>query len=138
MATEALSIDPLFGQALIARAFALMGLREYGQAIADFRKATDLSPNDALAWLGMSEAARLSGKLTDAIEYVSKAIAKQPDFAEAYLARGLARAALGEREAALADFDHALKLNPGLKDAVDSPELWRLHDQLRFPAPVTA
>ena len=53
-----------------------------------------------------------SGKYEEAIEYYSKAIALNPQFANAYNNRGNAKYSLGENEEAIKDYNQAIELNP--------------------------
>ena len=53
----------------------------------------------------------------DAITRFDRAIAINPDLAQAYLDRGFAKRYLKETDAALADFNRALELNPNLSGA---------------------
>jgi tetratricopeptide (TPR) repeat protein len=61
----------------------------------------------------------------EAIEELSLAIAADPTFALAYNARGFAYYLLREYPRALADFDKAIELNPGYKNALDNREAAR-------------
>lgn len=51
-------------------------------------------------------------KAVEAIDKLDDVIALRPEFAEAWNRRGDAFAALGEYDLALADYDHAIQLNP--------------------------
>ncbi|NEQ38188.1 MAG: tetratricopeptide repeat protein [Okeania sp. SIO3I5] len=52
-----------------------------------------------------------------AIQYFSRAIEINPNFAEAYYGRGLAKFDLGNKEEAIADYSQALAINPNYIDA---------------------
>ncbi len=85
------------------------GMAEYGEgdvdaAMGDFRKAMDLSPNDAAvrchlgaAFYRKYEGTHSRQDLTDAIASYSEAIRLKPEYGEAYRDRGVARLA-GSRE----------------------------------------
>jgi Tfp pilus assembly protein PilF len=62
-------------------------------------------------------------KPAEAEEYFSKAIAKKPDFAEAFYYRGLARYQLKRLPEAKADLQKSLELDPSGKDAETAKEL---------------
>ena len=51
-------------------------------------------------------------QVDEAIKYYNKAIELNPQFAEAFYNRGLAKADLGKPEEAIKDYDRAIKLNP--------------------------
>ena len=52
-----------------------------------------------------------------AIKNFDKAIKLNPDYAEAYNNRGVAKGSLKKYVKAIEDFDHAIKLNPDYADA---------------------
>ncbi|MDR1073108.1 MAG: tetratricopeptide repeat protein [Treponema sp.] len=56
----------------------------------------------------------------EAIEDLSRAIALEPDNAEAYYQRGLAYALIGEAEKALSDYEQTCALNPNHDKAVEN------------------
>ncbi len=55
---------------------------------------------------------QLEGDKQGAIEYYTQAIKLNPNHADAYNDRGLARLALGDRQGAIADYTQAIKINP--------------------------
>lgn len=59
-----------------------------------------------------------SGQETTAIDYLDKAIEREPNVAQYYHIRGNLKESVAEYDAALADFDKALSLDPKLADAV--------------------
>jgi tetratricopeptide (TPR) repeat protein len=52
------------------------------------------------------------GDYQGAIEACDRAIGLNPNYANAYMGRGIARAKLGDKQSAKADFDQALKIDP--------------------------
>ena len=71
-------------------------------------------------------AARQAGRNADAIAAFTQAIAEQPNQADAYWQRGLARAASGDLTAAQADCDRAVQLAPSQAQA------WNARGSVRF------
>ena len=61
-----------------------------------------------------------TGRYREAIEELNKAIEADPKFALAYNARGYAYYRLRDYSHAIADFDKALVLRPGYKNAIDN------------------
>lgn len=57
-------------------------------------------------------ALQVLGRLSESIEAFDKAIALQPDFAEAHSNRGNALKDLGDTDEAIASYDRAIRLNP--------------------------
>ena len=56
-------------------------------------------------------------KLEERISHYDLLIAQKPDYGEAHYKRGLGKFLLGQHEAAIADFDEALYLNPRSAEA---------------------
>jgi len=71
-------------------------------------------PESAKAYNDRGIAFRMNGNQKDAINYFSKAIDINPDYAEAYSNRGLSYASsqIEDYELALADFNKAIEKNP--------------------------
>jgi tetratricopeptide (TPR) repeat protein len=67
-----------------------------------------IATSDNLYQWGLQEAKR--GDFRSAINYYNQALAQEPDFAHAYLGRGIARLRLGDRAGALADAQQADQL----------------------------
>ena len=59
-----------------------------------------------------------SGQEQTAVEYLSQAIEREPNVAQYHLIKGNLNENLGNYDAAMADFDNALKVDPTLADAV--------------------
>ena len=74
---------------------------------------------EALHLLGL--VAHQSGQPQPAIDFMSRAISINPNSAVMYSNRGLALAAAGQFEAALADYDQAIVLQPDLVAAGSEP-----------------
>ena len=57
------------------------------------------------------------GQKTEAIEYYTQAIEINPQYAEAYSDRGLAKSDLGDNTGAIQDYNKAIQLDPQYADA---------------------
>ena len=104
---------------------------KFGEAVKFYSKAIELNPNNAFAYsqrgniytltlLHRSVSFFVAGiNLSNAelqraaINDLNKAIELKPDYGEAYNNRGLAYYMIKDYDKALADFEHALKLNSG-------------------------
>ncbi len=85
---------------------------DYYGSIADYTRAIQLKPNDAVIYYNRGLA---KGKLKQhfaAIVDYDTAIHLKPDYVDAYNNRGLLKSKLGQHFAAIADFDIALRLKP--------------------------
>jgi TPR repeat protein len=92
------------------RARALNG--EYALAIEDFRKVTQLLPNNADALNDLCWSQAVSGQVQSALKNCNESLRIRPHFADALDSRGLAHLKLGDLDQAVADFDEVLKLKP--------------------------
>lgn len=84
-------------------------------SIADkYRKLTADGQGRPADWLGLGVAETMLKNYPGATEALDKAIAADGRFAVAYMARAFVNSRQNLHQAALADYDTALKLNPGL------------------------
>ena len=95
------------------------------QAIALFRKATEIDPQFAPAWAGLGDAFAMGwryggpdGSLDTAVEMSRKALALDPDLAEGHKALGLALESKGDIAAGLESYYKAVALNPNYAPVV--------------------
>jgi tetratricopeptide (TPR) repeat protein len=63
-------------------------LKKYPQAVATFRKATNYVPNQGVAWFNLCAAAYNVGDVTTAAAACDRAIAADPNKADAYFIKG--------------------------------------------------
>ena len=75
---------------------------------------TELTPSE---YKNRGSLAYERGDYKDAITDYDIAIDKDPNYAEAYYLRGLARGSLKQREDSIVDFDDAIRLNPNRAEA---------------------
>ncbi|PKB84264.1 MAG: hypothetical protein BZY88_00630 [SAR202 cluster bacterium Io17-Chloro-G9] len=122
---QAIRDDPEFAQAYLDRGRLHAQQDNYLLAISDLDEAIKINPefgtrlqpeiNDLnLRW---GNALADAGHTPTAIQRFSKAIVRDPEFAEAYLNRGRLYALGEDYPKAILDFDEAIRLDPGLTDA---------------------
>ncbi len=110
------STGPVLPLARYAPAFALIAQTRYDDAVAAFRIAAASDPlvraaadsPDTVAAAGALRAGDSAG----AIERLTAVTASRPDAAQAHRVLGLAYRASGNREQALAQLEHAVRLDP--------------------------
>lgn len=135
-ASEAIRINPQSAAAYRNRGRDQASLRAFSRAIADFTQAIRLEPTHAGAYCDRAAIYNRQGKFGLAFADADAAIRLSPDLALAYCARGFAGLGLGRQrvftfwrrgnaqarqadfERALADFDEALRRNPGAPDCL--------------------
>lgn len=85
-------------------------MQQYEQAVQDYSKAIELTPNYPEAYNNIGNICRILEDYTLAIEYYNEAIHLNPNFAMAYHNRGIAYMLLGNAQNANTDFSRAKEL----------------------------
>lgn len=110
---SALRIDPSNAETRYARAKFLQDLGKIEDAITEYNAINSSSKDCDLCFYNLGaiylEVKNDAGK---AIDYFSKAIAINPNYADAYFARGYAYSKLNDKKNAKADYQSCLSLNP--------------------------
>lgn len=86
--------------------------KQYDRAIADYSKAIQLDPNDAMAYYNRGIAYYFKGQYDRAIADYNKGIALDPNNAIAYNYRGIAYDFKGQYDKAFKDYNKAIQLDP--------------------------
>jgi tetratricopeptide (TPR) repeat protein len=116
--TRALSADPSLADAYRRRADCqyilvpvLAGDAQayYDRALVDYEAALSLDP-DAYTYNAHAAIIGSLGRWEEAIIEYGQAVEREPQYAETYFNRGYAYKVVGEREVAIADFEHFLSL----------------------------
>src|SRR6185312_6856509 len=110
---------------LMGRSFYLRGMdsRSLGIARGMYAKAAEIDPDYARAYAGLaicdsySAAAGPGGSFESALANSARALALEPDLAEAHAAKGLALYAAVRFDDAAVEFERATALDPGLFEA---------------------
>lgn len=93
------------------RGFTLQQMKRYGDALAAYRKSSDLNPNDFASWYNQASALEASkGKPGDMLSVLDKAVATNPKSALAVIGRALIHARVGNRAEAVRDAERGLQL----------------------------
>jgi tetratricopeptide (TPR) repeat protein len=101
-------------------AMAKEGKRDWDGAIADFTKAIELQPDDAVNYQFRAHAKHFKGDFDGAIADYTRSIALKPGDAGAFSSRGLDRIAKADFDGAIADTTKALELQPDLAIAFNT------------------
>lgn len=120
--------NPSDPDAWYRRGLALIGKGDQALALAAFRQAAELAPDEARHWFKHGEMLVVLGRPAEALESFDRALAIESGFTAAAGQRALALAALGRREEALGGVE---RLAAGGADA-PSVSLWkgRVHERL--------
>ena len=97
----------------VFRAFCHTQLRHYDLAKFDYETFLTIQPEHFEAHLGLAHTLQKMGKKTDAFDELNRIVQLFPDSADAYAARAAYEADLKQYEAAVYDWDGALRLQPG-------------------------
>ncbi len=82
------------------------------EAISGWRRALELSPNDARVHMNLGVSLTRAGRAGEAMAHYRKAVELDPDYPEAQMNLGVALAAAGSLDEAIAHYRTALELDP--------------------------
>ena len=111
-----------------------MVLRQPDRAVDVYTALATRRPQDAGVQVDLGRAFELGGRIAEAAESYTSAIALDPQLGLAYLRRGIVRGSQGQKDDALADFDEAQRLYEIGSDTEGQAEVWlqrgTLHNRL--------
>ena len=108
---EAISVNQFLYQEYVA-------LKDTAKFIATLQHAIDRFPSEPWFLQNLINYYIYSGQEETAVNYLSQAIAREPNVAQYHLIKGNLNENLGHYDEAMADFDNALKVDPKLADAM--------------------
>lgn len=117
--TAALEIQQNWIPALIGMGHLHEARKEWPEAIASFRQATAIAPDDATARLELGRALLATHKPAEAVRELEQATRLAPQSAEALTALGVALSATGKRNKARDALRKALSIDPASREARD-------------------
>jgi adenylate cyclase len=106
------TVDALIGLAQVLLGYCNSPIDDRQHADALLRQALDLEPNGAAAHFVLGTLRRHQGRMPEAAEAYRTAIARDRNYARAYLFLGLTLAYMGRAEEAVGLVHHAMRLNP--------------------------
>ena len=98
--------------ALYFRAYCYTQLRQYSMARADYDAFLAIQPEHLEAHLGLARVLQLLNRRADAVDELNRCVQMFPDSVDAYAARAAYETQLKQYDAALYDWDEALRLRP--------------------------
>jgi serine/threonine protein kinase/Flp pilus assembly protein TadD len=106
-----LRLDPPDEENCVARGVAWLQDGDAGQALADFRRATEHNPRSLPGWQNQAHVlAEVQGRTAEAVAVMDRIVVLQPRLAAARSARAVLHARLGHLELAHVDIRTALEL----------------------------
>ena len=115
---QALAIDPKDTGALYNAGVIYQRRGEWLQALTVFRGVTNLDPTFLAAWINVAAVNNSQAMFTPALDAADHALALRADAPSAHVARGFALRGLERLDEARDAFQEALRLAPGLPDAL--------------------
>jgi superkiller protein 3 len=106
-----LQIDPDYAPAHLRLGLVLNAARRFDEAAAHLQRVTSRHPDNAEAHEALAESLLGQNKYEEAAASADRALKHAPDSADAHHLAGLARASLGQREAALSHLARLRQLN---------------------------
>lgn len=110
--SKVLRLDERNLAALYFRAYCHTQLRHYDMARADYDAFLAIQPEHLEAQLGLAHVLQLLNRRADAVDQLNRCVQMFPDSADAYAARAAYETELGQYDAAIYDWDEALRLKP--------------------------
>ena len=110
--SKVLKLDERNLAALYFRAYCHTQLRHYDMAKADYDAFLAIQPQHMEAHLGLAHVLQLLNRRTDAADELNRCVQMFPDSADVYAARAAYETELGQYDAAVYDWDEALRLKP--------------------------
>ena len=106
---EVLNADPRSAAAIQMRGLIYAQLGHMNEAVADFRQAVVLTPNDPVAHNNLGNALRPLGQWEESLRACERALALAPDYPDAQLSHANALLDLGRPAEAVAGYDRLLQ-----------------------------
>ena len=110
--SKVLKLDDRNLAALYFRAYCYTQLRQYSMARADYDAFLAIQPEHLEAHLGLARVLQLLNRRADAVDELNRCVQMFPDSSDAYAARAAYETQLKQYDAALYDWDEALRLRP--------------------------
>ena len=109
---EVLNADPRNAPAIQMRGLIYAQLGYPNEAVADFRQAVALTPNDPVAHNNLGNALRPLGQWQESLFECERALALAPDYLDAQLSHANALLDMGRPAEAVAGYDRLLRSSP--------------------------
>jgi predicted O-linked N-acetylglucosamine transferase (SPINDLY family) len=113
----ALRLVPGRPSAMSNLALVLLRQRKLDEAAEAARALLAVDPADVDGWLMLSQALQDRDRLGEALETLNRAVTAVPESAQVHTARGSILATLDRHDAAIADLEASVQLDPGQTDA---------------------
>jgi tetratricopeptide (TPR) repeat protein len=131
-ADAAVNLSPGDPEAHFVRGALLEASNELPAAIAEYRKAASLRPDDYVLWLSLARTSELNGDTAGALAAARQAVPLAPYYAQPHWQLGNLLVRLGEKEEGFRELSLAGESNPALMPAIIDLA-WQLsHGDVQF------
>jgi len=110
--TEALTINPIYADALFIRGMAKQNLKKYDEAIDDFTETVRLKPDDAKAYFNRALTWQMKGEFPTAIQDYQEGLKYNTEYYLIYHNLGFLFEKLGKTVDAIKMYTEAIRLGP--------------------------
>lgn len=119
---NAMRLQPHSLEAYYNKGIFLQDMGEYDAALQTYKQLLDINPAYKFAHYNVGAVTLLkdANNYKEALPSFTKAIESDPNYAEAYFARGTCYKELGDKNAAREDFSRALQINPNYQPAISA------------------
>ena len=114
--SECLLLDEREEKAYQGRALANFQIKNWHQAISDFRKAKELDPEEPENWVGLGMSLAMVNQIYDAIDVFDELLKKYPNFVRGHIQLGSLYYRLGVIKKGHEHMDLALASRPSLQE----------------------
>ena len=116
-ANKAIRMNEFSDEALYTYGFILQKQLKYADAVGFYERVIKINPNHILAHYNTAVIQSLFDNYTEAIDWSEKTLDLNPEFANAMALKGYCYEKLGNKKAALTEYQAALSINPNLISA---------------------
>jgi serine/threonine protein kinase/Flp pilus assembly protein TadD len=116
---HAIELCPDHAESTINHGLARYGMGDFAGAVLDYTRAIDLGATQTRVYFMRANARQRSGDAAGAQQDRELGLSREPTDELSWIARGVARLG-GDPPGALADFEHALTLNPRSREAMQN------------------
>ncbi|MBF0445761.1 MAG: tetratricopeptide repeat protein [Magnetococcales bacterium] len=113
---KALSIQPIYPEALSSLGCALIDLGRLDEAVLCLQESISIKPDFAYAYSNLGNALKGLGQFEEAVTSFRKAISIKPDYVEAHYNLGLSLYEQGQFEEAVTSYQKAISIKPDYAD----------------------
>ena len=114
--TACLAVYPETAKAVLGRAIGRFQMKDWKAAEHDFRRASDLDPEEPESWVGLGMSLAMQSEIYPALEVLEKLLTRFPNFVRGYIQLGLLQIKIGAIPKGREYLQQALQHRPSLPE----------------------